>query len=47
MKRKGHGSKHGVIGKLGGGSPWSSPDDEALMRASRRHPAQDAGARTK
>ena len=27
MKRKGHGSKHGVSGKLDGGSPWFYPDD--------------------
>ena len=27
MKRKGHGSKHCVSGKLDGGSPWFYPDD--------------------
>ena len=27
MKRKGHGSKHSVSGKLDGGSPWFYPDD--------------------
>ena len=27
MKRKGHGSKHCVSGKLDGGSPWVNPDD--------------------
>ena len=27
MKRKGHGSKHGMSGKMDGGSPWFHPDD--------------------